>query len=426
MIRTVLKIRDSGQIAMAVFEYKALNEKGKKESGLIDAESLSAAKLKLRTASIFPVSLSKIEAGEKTGRASDLSAITGGRFFGKIGSAELAMITRQLSTLLSAGFPLVKALETLVPQTRSAATQKMLSKLKDTVEEGASFAQALSLYPGIFSPIFVNMVAAGESSGTLELVLERLADLTESREETKKKIQAALAYPIMMSLIGAGVLIILLTYVVPGIVGIFSDLNQTLPLPTRILISVSSFLTAYWWAVAGFPLLLAGLILLIRRTEKGGRLTDRLIISLPVTGSLVRKMIAARLCRTLGSLLENGVPLLTALTITRTVTGNRIISDLVTEACETVEQGGALSRVFANSTHFPYLAAQMISLGESSGELETMLEKTADLFEKDVQAAVTAATSLIEPLIILIMGVVVGSMIFAICMPIFEINQFIR
>jgi len=411
---------------VAVFEYKALNKKGKKVSGIIDAESIFAAKLKLRRQDIFPRLLNKIESHSAGIKRKSKPFFSGFSLFPKVSSSELSMITRQMSTLLSAGFPLVKTVATLVPQTKSKIMQRVLSKVKDAIEEGSSFANALSLYPNIFSPIFINMVNAGESSGTLEIVLERLADLTENREDSKKKIQASLAYPVLMSFIGFGVLLVLLTYVVPGIVNIFSDMNHTLPRPTIILISVSSFFKSWWWGIVLTPFLFLLLVFMMRKTEKGAYFIDKLLLSLPVIGNLLKKLTAARFTRTLGSLLDNGVPMLTALNITKNIAGNMVMHELVLKACDTVEQGGELSDVLSQSNSFPYLASQMIKIGETSGELEKMLEKTADLFEKDVQTAITAATSLIEPLIILVMGVVVGCIILAICLPIFEINQLIQ
>lgn len=411
---------------MAVFEYKALNSKGKKLSGIIDAESTSAAKLKLRQQDIFPTLFKKIESGPVVNKKKSTPFFKGISPFSKVSSSELSMITRQMSTLLSAGFPLVKAVATLVPQTKSKTMQRVLSRVKDAIEEGSSFAKALALYPNVFSPIFINMVNAGESSGTLEIVLERLADFTENREDSKKKIQASLAYPFLMSFIGFGVLLVLLTYVVPGIVNIFSDMNQALPMPTRLLILVSSFFKAYWWGIVLTPFLCFLVVFLIRKSEKGAYFIDNLLISLPIVGTLLKKIIAARFTRTLGSLLDNGVPMLTALNITKSIAGNRVIYELISKACEKVEQGGELGETLSQSTAFPYLASQMIKIGETSGEMEKMLEKTADLFEKDVQTAVTAATSLIEPIIILVMGVVVGGIILAICLPIFEINQLIQ
>lgn len=408
---------------MAVFEYTALTARGKNVAGIVDADSKAVAQGKLRQQDLFPVSLSRIEARSQGKRSG--AGIAMMRVASRIRSSEIAMITRLIATLLSAGFPLVAAVSTVVGQTRSTSFQRVLSRIKDALEEGSSFADALAMHPHVFSPVYVNMVAAGESSGTLEIVLERLADFAEKREETKKKIQASLAYPMMMAVIGFLVLVILLTYIVPGIIEIFSDLNQTLPRPTRILILVSDFFKSFWWAIVLSPLLVMGLVYFVRKTEKGMLFTDKVVISLPIAGKLIQKLIAARFSRTLGSLLENGVPMLTALKITRSIAGNQVVSDLIGTAIQSVEQGGELGETLSKSRFFPTLASRMIKVGEKSGKMEKMLEKSADLYERDVQTALSAATALIEPIIILVMGVVVGLIIMAICLPIVEINQLI-
>lgn len=410
---------------MAVFEYKAFDTHARKITGLIDADSLSAAQSRLRQKQIFPISLTRM--GTATGgRKTAVSVFKDIRLFSSITSSDTTLATRQLATLLSAGFPLVKAVSTLVSQSRSRTFQKMLSRIKDAIEEGSSFADALAQFPQVFSPVYINMVNAGESSGTLEIVLERLADFAEKKEATRQKIQAAMAYPIIMSVIGFGLLVFLLTYIVPKIIDIFTDMNHALPFPTLLLISISSFVKTFWWAIGLAPVLIGFLLLLIRKTGKGRLFTDRTIIFFPLLGPLVQKIIAARFCRTLGSLLENGIPLLTALTITRAIAGNQVISNLILTAAQSVEQGGELGRILSRSSAFPSLAAQMIIIGETSGELEKMLEKSAELFERDVETAVTAAVSLVEPIIILIMGAVVLFIILSICLPIFEINQLIR
>jgi general secretion pathway protein F len=411
--------------SLAVFEYKALNAKGKKITGLIDSDSLSGARTRLREQQLYPTSLAPVrsDAREKGRKKRADTPVFG--FFSKIRPAEIAMVTRLMATLLSSGFPLVKTVATVAGQTRSRTFQKVLSRVKDAVEEGSSFADALRQYPRVFPGVYVNMVAAGESSGTLELVLERLADFSEGREETRKKIQAALAYPLIMTVIGFLVLVILLTYIVPGIVQIFSDMNQALPMPTLILIQVSEFFTRFWWAVILMPAGVWTGVFLARRTDKGVLYTDLAVIRFPVAGPLIRKMIAARFSRTLGSLLENGVPLMTALSIARKIAGNRVISELIQTTAERVEQGGELGTTLIADPYFPKLASRMIQVGEKSGELEKMLIKTADLYEREVQSAVTAATALVEPVIILVMGVVVGLIILAICLPIVEMNQLI-
>lgn len=411
---------------MAVFEYKALDSNGKKNNGIITAQSELSAKNKLRKKNLFPFELSKLESKPIGKEKKDKTSFLNWDLFSKISSAELSMITRQLSTLLSAGFPLVKAIASIILQTKSNAMRKTLSNVKNAIEEGSSFANALALFPHAFSPVFINMVNAGESSGTLEIVLERLADFIEDKEDSRKKIQASLAYPILMAFIGFIVLIILLTYVVPGIVTLFADMDHALPLPTIILISISSFFKKYWWIMGISFLAFVFLIRFIKRYKKGAYLIDKFLIKLPLIGNLLIKIIATRFTRTLGSLLENGVPMLTALNITKSIVGNIVMQELIDKAYKAVEQGKELSEILEQSHYFPYLAMQMIKIGETSGQMEKMLEKTADLFEKDVQNTITAAMSLIEPLIILTMGVIVGLIILAICLPVFEINQLIR
>lgn len=414
---------------MAVFEYNGLTASGKKKSGIIDAENPDAAQDDLKQKGIFPTSILRIESG--AGRIKTKKEIQSKKafhlppLFSSVKSSEITMITRQLATLLTAGFPLLKAVATLVPQARTKAFKRVLSRVKDAIEEGNSFAEALGAHPQVFSAVYINMVKAGEASGTLEVVLERLADFSEKREDTKKKVQASLAYPVFMAVIGFLVLVFLLTFIVPNITKIFTDMNHELPMPTQILLGISSMVKAWWWLIIPAPFLALLCLYGIRRTDKGGRILDRIILSLPVSGSLTRQLIASRFSRTLGSLLDNGVPLLTALDITKTISGNRVIAELIEKSADTVEQGGSLGSVLEKNSAFPDLAAQMIKVGEKSGEMEKMLEKSAELFERNVQTAITAATSIIEPLIILIMGVVIGFIILAVCLPIFEINQLI-
>lgn len=406
---------------MAVYEYNALTIKGKKIAGIIDADNLTVAKEQLNTKNLFPVSIEKIEAQiskQKTRRITLPS-------LNSVKSSEVTMITRQMATLLSAGFPLVKAVTTLVPQTKSKTFQRVLSRVKDAIEEGKSFADALAVHSDVFNSVYINMVRAGESSGTLEIVLERLADFNEKKEDTQRKIQASLAYPLFMAVFGFLVVIFLLVYIVPGITEIFTDMNQSLPVPTQLLLDISHIVQSYWWMIIPSPAILFILLYMIRRTDKGGLFIDRILLSLPLAGPLIKKQIAARFSRTLGSLLDNGVSLLKALEISRSVSGNRIVSDLIKNTEKTVEQGGMLGATLEKSTAFPDLASQMIKVGEKSGKMEQMLEKSADLFERDVNSAISAATSIVEPAIILIMGVLIAFIILAVCLPIFEINQMI-
>ena len=408
---------------MAVFEYSALDASGKKVSGIIDADSAAAARQKLRAARIFPVSVHEARAGEVKPERQPFSL---GRRRRRIRPAEAAMLTRQLATLLGAGFPLVPALDTLLSQGRSHTFNRILAQVKDSVVAGSSFAAALARYPGTFSTLFINMVRAGETSGTLEIVLDRLAEIGEKQEELKNRIRSAMTYPLLMLAVGLLVLFFLLTYIVPSITTIFSDMNQVLPAPTRFLIRLSALVQSGWWLLL---LAVAGLVVLVRmlgKTAKGRFLIDRSLLRLPAVGALVRKMAVARFSRTLGSLLENGVVLLAALEIVKNVVGNVLLADAVAAAAREVGKGQGLGNALAASRVFPDLPIQMISVGEQSGQLEAMLYKVADVYENEVQATILRMTSLLEPVMILLMGIVVGFIVLAICLPIFEMNTLIR
>ncbi len=407
---------------MPVFEYKALDVKGKTTSGIIDSDSAVAARQKLRSGGIFPVSVMKVD-DTPTKKESGTSPLW--RPFRRVRAYEVSMMTRQLSTLVGAGFPLVSAIDALIPSTKSHTLKKYLARIKDSIVEGNSFARALSLYPGIFPPLYINMVRAGETSGTLEIVLERLAEITEKQQALKNKIQSALVYPILMLFIGSGVLFFLLVYIVPSITSIFADMNQVLPAPTRLLIAISNIFKSYWW---GILIIISAAVFAIHRakkTEKGRYLFDKILLFMPGLSLLTKKLSISRFSRTLGSLLENGVSMLPALEIAKNTAENVLISDNVEEAAEEVGKGQPLATALAAKNIFPLLSIQMIQVGEQSGKLEEMLTKVADVFESEVESTVMRMTTMLEPLMILVMGVIVGFIVLSICLPIFEMNQLV-
>ncbi len=408
---------------MPVYEYTALDINGKSVSGIIDAESSPVARQKLRISRIFPVSLKETRKirGKKEG-----SALSGLTLFQRIKPSEVAMMTRQLATLVGAGFALVPALDTLIPHTRTQGFQKCLAQIKDSIVEGNTFADSLALYPNVFSPVYINMVSAGETSGTLEIVLDRLADIAEKQQALKNRIRTALAYPVLMTFIGVVVLFLLLTFIVPSISAIFTDMNQVLPAPTRFLIAVSNLFQSFWWAIAMGLVIAAAAFHAFKRTEKGRHRMDRIVLRMPLVGGLARKMAVARFSRTLGSLLENGVTLLSALEIVKNIVGNVILSEAIERAAKEVGKGQSLGKALSEFDVFPALSIQMVQVGEQSGELEGMLYKVADVYEGEVESTVLSLTSLLEPLMILFMGVIVGFIVLSICLPIFEMNQLIR
>lgn len=409
---------------MPVYEYSALNAEGRKRKGIVDAGSIAAARQKLREMAVFPV-----EIAETADRKREETAARGGaiHLFRKVGLQELAVMTRQLATLLGAGLPLVPSLTALVAQIRHPVLKTTLARIKDEVNEGNSLTQSISHFPEVFPPFYVNMVRAGEASGTINLVLERLADFNEDQQALKTKIRSALAYPLFMFFIGSGVLFFLITFVVPNITNIFREMHQTLPGITVFLIVVSGFLKAFWWIIT--LILLAGIVGLryaIRRTERGRYLWDRFKINVPLFGALNRKIAVARFSRTLGTLIQSGVPLLSALEIAKNVVDSIVIADEIRRAAKDVEEGASLSTPLSRSGFFPPMAVEMISVGEQSGNMEAMLFRIADAYETEVEANILVLTSLLEPAMILVMGAAVGFIVVSVLLPIFEMNQLVR
>ncbi len=407
---------------MPVYEYKALDTNAKNVAGIVDADSRLGARQKLQGQGLFPVSIEE---------SRDAHAQQGPRRFkvfnplARIRPAEIGMMTRQLATLMGAGFPLVSALEAVITQTESARLKTIVAQLREKIVEGQSLADALKAYPGIFSAVYTNMIRAGEASGTLELVMERLADISEKQEAMKSRIRAAMTYPILMLLLGSAILFFLMTHVVPNITGIFVEMQRTLPAPTRVLIQISHFLQRYLVVILlALPVLgIAGRQLF--KTEKGRRMFDRALFKLPIVSSIVRKLSTARFAQMLGSLIENGIPMLNALQVVRGITGNRLFGQTIDKAAEDVSKGQGLAHSLRGMEIMPSLAVQMIEVGEQSGELEKMLAKVAEFYENQLENQLLGLTSLMEPLMIVAMGLIIGFIVLSICLPIFEMNQLI-
>jgi general secretion pathway protein F len=406
---------------MAVYEYKALTKSGKNKKGIIDADSEDNAKVKIRENNLYPVFLKEIKNTQQSDKSSFLSVF----FTKKIQTKEISLATRQISTLLSAGFHLVGALRSVSSQIKSESLKKILTKVKDEVESGKSFADALSNYPQTFTSVYINMIKAAEAAGTLEIVMEKIADLMETTEKRKSKIRSALAYPLLMMFFGILVLIILMTMIVPKIVTIFSDMNQQLPAITLILISLSDFLKQFWWAILILILSFPGILKLLFKNDKTGYFMDRLILRIPLFGELNKKLIAARFSRILSSLVKYDVPILKSLDIVINIVNNRVFKEALLRAKNGVERGDGLANSLDKEKIFPDITIQMISVGEKSGNLEDMLEKVADIYENDTEDMIVTLTSLLEPLIIVFMAIIIGFIVFAICVPIFTMNQLI-
>lgn len=409
---------------MPVYEYTALDAKGKTITGIIDADGEASARQKIRGAGHYPVNLRPVK--DRSVNKSERHRLGLSQLFTRVSPAEVAIMTRQLATLIGAGFPLVSALESLTAQITSPGLKRIIASIKGTVVEGSTFADALAKYPNAFSPIYINMVTSGESSGTLEIVLDRLADITEKEQALKAKMVTAMIYPLLILAISALIVTFLLMFVTPKIMSMFEHLKQELPLPTRLLIGTSDTFRSYWWVLV--ILIIAFLITLraMYRNEKGRRWIDTKTLSFPLFGSLVRKSAAARFTRTLGSLLDNGVSMLPALGIVQNIVGNVFIAQVVANSAVEVSKGQGLGKSLDVKKAFPPIAIQMIQVGEQSGNLEQMLGKVADVFEKEVETSVMRLTAMVEPLMVLVMACCVLFVVLAICLPIFEMNNLIR
>jgi general secretion pathway protein F len=409
---------------MTVYDYTALDAKGKPLSGIIDADGAAAARQKIRAAGHFPVNLSEVSHG--TSDTLHRQGFSLSQYFVRVRPAEVANMTRQLAILIGAGFPLVSAMETLMVQFPNPALKKTIAKIKDAVVEGSTFADALGNFPLIFTPIYANMVRSGETSGTLEIVLERLADITEKQEELKNKVVTAMIYPLVILLVGVLIMCFLFIYVIPNITSIFKDIKQELPLPTQLLIGTSEAFKSYWWVLIVLIIAVVMGLYRLRKNPKGRLWLDRTTLKLPMVGSLATKLAAGRFARTLGSLLDNGVSMLPAMEIVKNIVGNGYIAQAVATATVEVGKGQALGKSLDVHQIFPPIAIQMIMVGEQSGNLEQMLSKVADVFEKEVETSVMRMTALLEPIMVVIMAGMVLFIVLSIFMPILEMSNMVR
>jgi general secretion pathway protein F len=409
---------------MPVFAYRGLAANGRSVAGVIDADSARAARGKLRELGVYPTDLAE-EAG-RAGAARPWLKSFIPVFRRKIPPTELALMTRQLGALLGAGVQLVEALGALAEQAPRQATRKMLSQVREAVREGSSLADALVVHPDIFSDLYVGMVRAGEAAGALEAVLERLAEYSERQAEFVSKVRGALSYPIIMMCVGFGIMAFLVTYVVPQIATIFQQQHAALPAMTRALIALASFLTSYWWALLLGIAGLVGGISAALSTKAGRRFYDTWLLKIPYLGPTVVRVICARFARTLATLLASGVQLIPALQAVRRVVTNGLLADAIDQSREEIREGHGMGQTLARSGLFPPLLSEMIKVGERSGELERMLERVADNYEREVENSLRQMTTMLEPLMTIVMAGVILFMMLAVLLPIFQLNQLMQ
>ncbi len=417
---------------MAVYEYRGINSKGKAVRGMRDVDSAKALKTALKREGVYLTEAFEERGGTRRAAGGGRLAGAGSteidlkRYLSRVTLMDVAILTRQVAVLLRAGIPLVEALSALTEQTEKEKLKKVISQVKEQVNEGRSFADALSEHPKVFTELYVNMVRAGEQSGTLDLVLQRLADFTANQVKLRGKLASTLAYPAIMTVIGVGIVTFLFVYVIPKVTAILQDLEVTLPLTTKILIAFSSFMGDWWWTVV--IALVAGLAGFRRykRTPDGRVWYDRTLLRLPVLGGVVRMMAVSRFAKTLGTMLTSGVPLLAAMDIVKAVVNNVVLGEVVETAREAIREGESIAEPLRRSGHFPPMVTHMIAVGERSGQLEEMLVTVADVYDTQVEQRLNALTALLEPVMIVGMGGVVTFILFSILLPILKINEAIQ
>lgn len=405
---------------MPIYAYKGYNNGGKSVTGTREAESPRAIKQLLRREGIFLTDFKETGPAKKK---KDKKSFEISLFAEKVNSQDLATATRQLATLVGSGIPLVSSLSALVEQIENNTLKGILAAVKQRVNEGASFADALSEHPKVFSNLYMNMVRAGETSGALDVVLNRLADFTESQAQLKSKIAGTMVYPALMIVMAVGVTAMLFVFVIPKISKIFESQRMALPLPTQVLIGVSNFMTNYWAIL--LPLLILSVWGFRRyiNSKKGRPKWDRFVLRSPLFGSLIRMIAISRFCKTLGTLLASGVPLLTAFDIVKNVLQNAVLVEVINTVRDAVKEGDSIAAPLKRSGEFPPIVTHMVDIGEKSGQLEPMLMNVAKSYDVQIESKLQAMTSIIEPIIIVVMGAVVAGIVFAILLPMLQMSS---
>ena len=410
---------------MAVYEYLGMDAAGKPAKGIVDADSPKSARAKLRKQNVFPTDVWEKKEGATRGSGLQLQ-VDFSKFGQSVSVEEIATMTSQMGTLIGAGIPLVDALSALVEQTENAKLKATLVDVRQKVNEGTNLAKAMRAHPDVFTDLYVNMIDAGEQSGALDLVLERLTAYTESQVQLRGKLVAAITYPLLMMGVSTLLVLGLFTFVIPRLKRIFDSFDAALPLITTVLFAASNAVTGYWWLM----LILVGAgIWGFRRyitTPKGRRWWHTTLLKLPVFGKINRLVAVSRFCRTLATLLVSGVPILTALGIVKTVVGNDVIAEAVEAAGKNISEGQSVAVPLKQSGQFPPIVTHMITIGEKTGELEGMLSKVADAYDSQVENTVNALTSLLTPILTLFMGGVVAVIALGILLPMLNLTSVVR
>jgi type IV pilus assembly protein PilC len=400
---------------MPLFEYTARNpSNGQIQKGQVDLASKEEVTAFLRKQRMMMVSVREAPKPIKIS------------FGNTIKTRDIVIFTRQFATMINAGLPLVQSLDILAKQTENAALKEVVRQVVFDVEAGNTLADAFRKHPKAFTDLYVNMIAAGEAGGILDTILLRLATFMEKNDALVRKVKGAMVYPVVIMGVAVIAITVLLIFVIPTFQSMFASVNLELPLPTRIVIGMSNFLTSFWWAILGVIGLTVFAIRRYYATTNGRKTLDTLLINSPVLGDVIRKSAVSRFTRTLGTLVSSGVAILDGLEITAKTSGNRVIHDAVMESRASIAGGDTIAGPLERSKVFPPMVVSMIAVGEQTGGLDEMLSKIADFYDEEVDVAVSALLSLMEPMMIVILGVVVGGMVIAMYLPIFDMMNAVQ
>jgi len=402
---------------MPVFQYKGLDKAGKTIKNTIDADNIKTARARLKKEGVYVTEIvdkSKANAAKTRGKKSP---------GGKISIQDLANLTRQLSTLLKANIPLVDSLIAVAEQMENPALRDTINDVKNQVNEGSTLNKAMAQYPNAFSNIYITMCEAGEATGTLDVILVRLAEFTEAQNELMARVRSAILYPIIMTVFLLGMLSVIFIFVVPKMTAIFQSAEMELPWYTEVVIAMSGFFVERWFVVVGFLVVAYALFRNWKNSPAGSRRWDQIILKLPLFGRLSRMIAVSRFTRTLSTLLTGGVPMLQAMDIVRNVVGNAVLAEAIDEARNNIREGESIAAPLKRSGQFFPIVIHMIAIGEKTGDLEQMLTQVSNSFDFQVDTEIEGLTSALGPLLIVVMGVLIGGIVFAIMVPIFEMSQ---
>lgn len=404
---------------MPIFQYTGTDSGGKTVKGAVESESAKSARQKLKRSGVMLQTIyeKKIGAGQ--------SQVLRKVFWRKsVPLNEITLMTRQLASLVKANIPLVEGLTAVMEQSEHETMKSVLADVRQRVNEGSSLSRALGQHSEVFSNLFINMIDAGEASGTLPLVLIRLADFLEAQQRLKGKVTTAMVYPALMVVVGGSLMMGIFTFVIPRIARIFETMNKALPWYTQVILNISNFLTGYWWLVLGMLVVSSLLLRTYISTEAGGERKDRFVLKIPIIGDTVRMIAVSRFANTMATLLNGGVPIITALGIAKAIVDNRVMSFAIEDAQENIREGQSIAVPLKRSGEFPPLLIHMITIGEKTGELPQMLEMVSKTYEEQVSMKVDRFTSLLEPVMIIVMGVAVGIIVMAVFSPLLQLQQF--